>query len=345
MTESASSGAAAGVFATDADTVQLLSDTVTATTGDACVSSTGTAARIEITGGVFAGCGTAGSVGGRALAVSGASGTTLTVRSAVLGGPNQTAIDFSGRDITARNNTIIGKGTRTVGSFVGGGAIDAMSTVSATIKGNTITDYAGITGLLLDVNSLALDSNVVARNRVGVQFTDWFTVSSTDNDFYDHELVAVLNARSTNVTLTNNWWGDSRGPRKTTVPAAVGDSVGAFVATGTLRATPLNPGTIASAMRAVRGNGQTAVRKTILPQALTVRVTDDLGRPVAGTTVTFTVTGGNGSLSSATAVTNASGLAEVTLELGSSAGTNTVRARITGPGGVPVDAIFTATAT
>ena len=344
MTESASNGATAGVFATDADTVQLLSDTVRATTGDACVTSTGAAARIEITGGVFAQCGTSGAVGGRAIAVSGTSSTVLTVRSATLGGPNQTAIDFSGRDITLRSNTIAGSGARTVTGFVSGGAVDVMSTNSATIHGNTITDHGGLVGLLLDVNTLSLDSNIVARNRTGVQFTDWGGVGAVDNDFSDNELLAVVHSRSVSLTFSNNWWGDARGPRRALVPDAVGDSVGALVNTGTLKAAPFYPGTIASAIRIVRGDGQTAARKAVLPMALSVRVMDDAGRPVMGATVTFTVMSGAGSVSSGTVVTNASGLAETTLTLGASAGQNTVRASIAGPGG-QVAVTFTATGT
>ena len=344
MTESASNGATAGVFATDADTVQLLSDTVTATTGDACVSSTGAVARIEIIGGRFAQCGASGAVGGRAVAVSGTSGTTLTVRSALLGGPNQTAIDFSGRDITLRSNTIVGSGARTVTSFVGGGVLDVMSTGQATIHGNAITDHAGLIGLLLDVATLSLDSNIVARNRVGVQLTDWGSVGAIDNDFSDHELLGVLNSRSTTVSFSNNWWGDPRGPRRVLAPDATGDSVGTLVSTGTLKTAPFYPGTIASAIRIVRGDGQTAARRAVLPVAFTVRVMDDAGRPVMGTTVTFTVVSGGGTVSSGTAVTNASGLAETTLTLGASAGQNTVRASIASPGG-QASVTFTATGT
>ena len=344
MTESASNGAMAGVFATDADTVQLTSDTVSATTGDACVSSTGSAARIEITGGVYSRCGTTGAVGGRAVAVAGASNTTLTVRSATLGGPNQTAIDFSGRDITLRDNLISGRGTRTVTSFLSGGVIDVMSTNTSVIHGNTVADHPGLTGLRLDVGTISLDSNIVARNRIGVQLTDWGSVGAIDNDFSDHELLAVSNSRTTPVSFSGNWWGDARGPRRSTVPAATGDSVGPFVSTGTLKAAPYAPGTVASAMRIVRGDGQTAARGTVLPMALTVRVMDDAGRPVAGRAVSFTVTGGNGSVSTGTVTTNASGLAEVTFTLGQGSGQNTVRASFSGPSGT-VLVTFIATGT
>jgi hypothetical protein len=345
MTESASSGAVAGVFATDADTIQLVSDTVKATSGDACVSSTGTAGRIEITGGVFAECGTSGASGGRAIAVSGASNTTLTVTGATLGGPNQTAIDFNGRDITVRGNIVVGRGTRTVSGFVGGGAIDIVSSNTATIRGNLITDHQGITGLLLTVNTLSLDSNIIARNRIGAHLVNWSTVTAADNDFSDHELLGVLNARTSALSMTNNWWGDARGTRRTAAPAATGDSVGTTVTTAVVKAAPLYAGTPASMIRIVRGDAQTAVRRAILPIAMTVRVTDDAGRPVVGTVVTFTETDGNGSVSSGTVTTNASGLAEVTLTLGNQGGRNAVRASFTGPGGTTISVTFVATAT
>jgi hypothetical protein len=128
------------------------------------------------------------------------------------------------------------------------------------------------------------------------------------------------------------------------VPAATGDSIGAFITTATLNAAPVNPGTIASAIRIIRGDGQTAARRAVLPTAITARVMDDAGRPVAGVVVTFTVTDGNGSVSSGTVTTNTSGLAEVTWTLGNSAGVNAVRASFVGPAGT-VSVTFTATAT
>lgn len=342
MTESASSGAVAGVFATDADTVQLVSDTVRSTTGDACVSSTGNGSRIEITNGLFAQCGTTGAIGGRAISMTGTT-TSLTVRTATLGGPNQTGIDFTGRDLVARGNIIAGRGTRTVGAFVGGGAIDAVATGTATIRGNTITDYAGNIGLLLNAATLSLDSNIVARNRVGVQFVDWVGVTAMDNDFSDHELVAVQHSRSMTLTMSGNWWGDARGPRRTAAPAATGDSVGALISTGTLKPAPLYPGAPAWAIRMLRGDGQTGARGAVLPLALTTRVTDDIGRPVAGAVVMFTVIDGNGRVSSASVPTNASGIAEVTFTLGSSPGRNAVRASTIGQPNVSTEVTFIAT--
>jgi hypothetical protein len=344
MTESRSEGAVTPVFATDADTIQLASDTLIAATGDACVSSTGSVARLDISGSLIAQCGTAGTVGGRAIRVAGNTNVTLVVRTTTMSGPNQTAVHFSGRDLTLRGNVMSGRGTRTVTGFIADGVIDAAATSNATISGNTITDYVGLTAATLTMNVIAVDSNIVARNGTGLHLLGWLTLSATDNDFSDHEVVAVRNGRSIAAPFGGNWWGDSRGPRRTTVPAATGDSVAAFVTIGTVRAAPLNPGTTASSLRMVRGNGQTAVRRAVLPTAFTVRVVDDQGRPVAGTTVAFTVTDGNGSVSNASVATDASGLAETTLTLGNSAGNNAVRASISAPGS-PTSVTFTATGT
>ena len=340
-TESRSRGASAGVFATDADTVRLSSDTVTATTGDACVAAAGSS-RNEITGGVLAQCGTAGATGGRAVAVSG-SNATLTVQSATLGGPNQTGVSFTGRDLTMRDNFISGAGTRTVSDYLSGGVVEATSSNLMIVRGNTVTDYPTLTALRLDVSTLRLDSNVVARNRSGLQLVDWSTVSGIDNDFSDHELLAVSHTRLFTVNLSGNWWGDPRGPRRSSVPAATGDSLGVRVDAGTVRTAPFNPGGSAWGIRRVRGDGQTAARRDELPLALTVRVMDGLGRPVAGTVVTFTVTEGNGTVSSPTVTTNSSGLAEVTFTLGASAGQNSVKATIAAPAGGVSSVTFNAT--
>lgn len=343
MAESRSEGAVNPIFATDADTIQLVSDTLVSVTGDACITSAGAASRVDITSSLFTGCGSSGSLGGRAIRMTG-NNTSLTVRTTTMGGPNQTAVHFSGRDLTLRGNSMSGRGTRTVSGFMADGVIDAATTNSATITGNIITDYAGFTGASLAVTTATIDSNIVARNNTGVNLLSWNSLSATDNDFSDHELLAVRNGRAVTAPFGNNWWGDARGPRRTTAPAATGDSVGSNVSFGTVRAAPLNPGAPANSIRMVRGSGQSALRGTALPTAFTVRVVDAQGRPVAGTTVTFAVTAKNGSVSAESVVTNASGLAETTLTLGASAGTNEVTASISAPG-TPTTVSFTATGT
>src|SRR3954451_16367583 len=84
------------------------------------------------------------------------------------------------------------------------------------------------------------------------------------------------------------------------------------------------------------GNKQAAVVATVLPAPLVARVKTNLGTAQPGVTVVFKVTGGGGSLSQLSAVTDSSGNASTTLTLGTIAGTNnnTVSASATGIGKV-----------
>jgi adhesin/invasin len=97
------------------------------------------------------------------------------------------------------------------------------------------------------------------------------------------------------------------------------------------------------------GNNQTATVNTTVATAPSVIVRDQFNNPVAGHTVTFTVTGGGGSISPASPAnvqTNASGVASITSwTLGTTAGTNnnTLTATATSLTGSPVT--FTASAT
>lgn len=67
-----------------------------------------------------------------------------------------------------------------------------------------------------------------------------------------------------------------------------------------------------------------------LASPVTVRVTDAAGNPVAGATVNFTPTDGSGTVSAATAPTNASGEAQTTWTLGADAGTDQLVAAVAG---------------
>ncbi|MDY6965069.1 MAG: invasin domain 3-containing protein [Halobacteriota archaeon] len=61
---------------------------------------------------------------------------------------------------------------------------------------------------------------------------------------------------------------------------------------------------------------------------ITANVSDACGNVIAGATVNFTVTAGNGSLSNYSAVTNGSGIATTTLRVDTKAGINTVEAEV-----------------
>ncbi|MBW4612840.1 MAG: DUF4082 domain-containing protein [Desmonostoc vinosum HA7617-LM4] len=93
------------------------------------------------------------------------------------------------------------------------------------------------------------------------------------------------------------------------------------------------------------GDNQSGTVGTALANPLVVQVKNSAGNPQSGVTVNFAVTGGGGSVSPTSAVTNASGQASTTLTLGAAPGatspvTNTVSASASGYGSVT----FTATA-
>ena len=89
------------------------------------------------------------------------------------------------------------------------------------------------------------------------------------------------------------------------------------------------------------GDGQSATVNTAVTDAPTVLVTDALGNPVPGVTVTFAVASGGGSSTGEVQVTDANGLASVgSWTLGTTAGANTLTATASG-----IVATFTATGT
>lgn len=75
----------------------------------------------------------------------------------------------------------------------------------------------------------------------------------------------------------------------------------------------------------IAGDQQSAVGGQFLPIPLQVLVTDQLGKPLSGQSVTYTVTSGGGSLSSGgNATTDSRGIAAVSWTLGSTVGLQTV---------------------
>ncbi len=83
-------------------------------------------------------------------------------------------------------------------------------------------------------------------------------------------------------------------------------------------ATP-NPGA-PSAITLHSGDGQVGTANSALATPLRVRVTDDIGTPVPNHSVTFAVTGGNGSVNPTSTTTGADGIAETVWTLGSEIG-------------------------
>jgi hypothetical protein len=145
-------------------------------------------------------------------------------------------------------------------------------------------------------------------------------------------LTAVTNSAGqaqVNVTLGTS-------PGTVTVSASVVGVATAAVFTAT--ATAREP----AALAIVSGNNQTAAADSALADALVVKVTDQYANPVSGITVNFAVTGGAASLSAPTATTGSDGQAQVNATLGTTPGTVTMAASVTG---VAAPVTFTATAT
>ena len=92
----------------------------------------------------------------------------------------------------------------------------------------------------------------------------------------------------------------------------------------------INVGEPPDAIKKISGDNQSGRPSTALANPFIVEVVDENDDPVSGTTVAFSVTAGGGSVSPASATTNASGRAQTTLTLGDAIGDNTVSARVTG---------------
>jgi uncharacterized protein YjdB len=137
---------------------------------------------------------------------------------------------------------------------------------------------------------------------------------------------------------------DATGQASTTW--TLGQAVGLQTVTatvGTLPAVTFNAvatAQAASTIAKVAGDAQTAAAGANVPVAPSVKVTDKFGNPVAGVLTTFNVASGGGSVTGASANTDANGVATVgSWRLGTTVGTNTLTA--TASGLTPVT--FTAT--
>lgn len=92
----------------------------------------------------------------------------------------------------------------------------------------------------------------------------------------------------------------------------------------------------ATSITLVSGDAQSGGRSTTLGSPLVVKVSDAQGNGVSGVTVDWEVTLGAGTLSAASATTDAGGQASVTYDLGHLPGANTVTASSSGLSGSPV---------
>ncbi len=103
----------------------------------------------------------------------------------------------------------------------------------------------------------------------------------------------------------------------------------------------LQPPPTATTLESVSGNGQSALASSAIGSPFVVRVLDQNGDAMAGVSVSFSVTP-SGAVNPSSALTGSNGQAETRLTLGSTPGTYTVTARVSG---ITQTVTFTAIAT
>lgn len=210
-------------------------------------------------------------------------------------------------------------------------------TFTATGTTGTATQIALVSGASQSatagsaINPFVADVKDAAGNPV-MGFSVTFTVASGGGTL--SAATALSNAQGqVQTTLT---LGKTAGTNTVTANATgLSGSPVTFSATGTAGA--------ATQIALASGNNQTAKVGTALAMPLVVSAKDANGNPVSGLAVTYAVASGGGTLSATTATTNLLGLAQTTLTVGTTVGTNTVTATRSGLTGSPIT--FTATAT
>jgi len=150
-------------------------------------------------------------------------------------------------------------------------------------------------------------------------------------------------------TTTMNWFAATNA---TGIPAPVAGDQAITIQTGlgsgltaanfSVKAFTSGTVTASGNLVMISGNSQTGAVGQPLANPFVVKVTDPSGNPVSGASVTFAVTAGGGSLSSAVVTTNSQGTASTILTLGAAAGNNSVAAT---SGSITGALIFTATGT
>ena len=149
---------------------------------------------------------------------------------------------------------------------------------------------------------------------------------------------ATANTNSSGVASAQFTLGPSEGDQQAQAEVTgVNGSPVVFTAHGHVQ--PL----VATTIEPLAGNAQHGFTGAVLPDSLTVRVTDGSGNGVPGVTVNWTIVMGDGTVSPASSGTNGSGVASAEFTLGQVAGEQQVQAEASGLTGSPV--LFTATAT
>lgn len=226
-------------------------------------------------------------------------------------------------------------GLATVGSWTVGAAAGANELI-ATLAGLPDTLTFTATGVAGAAAEIALESGDAQTDSVSATLATPYAVLVTDANGNPVSGVTVTwavtggggsignlsNSDASGIAVSTHTFGPTVGTQTVTATAAglTGSPV-TFTSTAVAGA--------ATSMTLSAGDGQTAEVGTALATAPSVLVTDQFGNAITGASVTFTVTGGAGSVVGSPATTDGSGIAAVTSwSLGSAAGANTLQATL-----------------
>ena len=224
------------------------------------------------------------------------------------------------------------RSTLTLGSNPG------TNTVSATVEGlGTVTFTA--TAVEQTPHSLTKVSGDGQEGLAGVALAAPFVVSVLDED--DEAIAGVGVTFSVTagegILSSTTATADANGQATTTLTLTLGSDAETTTVAATVEGLESVTFTVTAVGQAIpdslakiSGDGQEGTVGAVLAEPFVVSVLDADGAAIAGAVVTFSVTAGGGTLSAATATTDANGQAVTRLTLGSDAGTNTVSATVEG---------------
>lgn len=259
------------------------------------------------------------------------------------------AVTSGGGNITGSTPSTNASGVAAVGTWTLGpsAGVNTLSATSAGLTNSPVTFTA--TGNPGNATNIALVQGDAQTGTVGGTLGTTLQVLVTDNLANPVQGVTVGWATGSGNLAPASSITNASGIATTTW--TLGTTPGAVTATGSvggLTGSPVtfsataNPGAPVN-IAITGGNGQSATVNTAVATAPAVRISDQFNNPLSGVTVTFAVTGGGGSGTALTPVTNASGIATVgSWTMGTVAGNNTMSATATGPGTTNFSATGTA---
>ncbi|HVP75814.1 MAG TPA: Ig-like domain-containing protein, partial [Gaiellaceae bacterium] len=248
------------------------------------------------------------------------------------------AVASGGGSVTGGSATTGADGVATVGSWklgTGAGAntlsVTSTGLPSITFHATATADAASVITVSTGDNQTAtVDTNVSSAPQVLVTDQYGNPVSAVSVTFAvasgGGSITGAVQATDSNGLASVGSWKLGTAAGSNTLTATSTGLTGSpitFHATGVAGS--------AGSMAANAGDGQTATVNTAVATDPSVLVTDALGNPVSGVSVTFAVASGGGSVTGAHATTGADGIATVgSWTVGTAAGTNTLTADATG---------------